>query len=107
MSNTTVILLSLSDTYPSTWAVSINKSSFSRTTSVPSKSNFNAPSAFNCAIALFPSNSASAALIFPNTFPYLGPTVLSCGLNEYEVNALTSSVNSTVLTFNSSSMISL
>ena len=38
------------------------------------------PSAFNSAIALFPSNSASAFWICPKNLPYFGPTVRSCGL---------------------------
>ena len=86
--------------------MSISKSSFSRTTSLPSKSNVRGSPALILSIALFPSRLANASLILPKNLPYFGPTVLSCGLNEYDVNALTSSVNSTSFIFNSSVIIS-
>ena len=37
-----------------------------------------------------PSSVESAALIALRCLPYFGPSVFNCGLNEYEVNALTS-----------------
>ena len=58
-------------------------------------------------IASLPSIVARAFLISPICLPNFGPRVLSCGLNEYEENALRSSLISTFLTFISSATMSV
>ena len=88
-------------------AISIRTSSFSRTISSPSALIVNEPLVLSSSIVALPSSVESAVLIALRCLPYFGPSVFNCGLNEYEVNALTSSVYSTSLTLSSSAMIAV
>ena len=77
-----------------------------RLTSSPLTSNFSAPSALRVFIASVPLTFARYSLMPPRSLPYLGPTVLSCGLKMYVENSDTSSLNSTFLILSSSLTIS-
>ena len=85
VSRATITLLPDTDSKPSVCLTSMSKSSAPSLTSPVDSVRVTAPFSSSSFLAFAPSRADRAFLTSPSCLPKRGPSVLSCGLNRYEM----------------------